>query len=96
MIETEFQESPDPCAYLALPQKYFKFPSGFAVGKGSQFEDILNRAWVKLLSRIMETSLMSLRWWWAIRNMILRTCGYLCSLYDLSTCTNELLCTVSD
>ena len=44
-LEAEFYGTvADPCDYLMLPQVYFKYPTGFAVKRGSPFEDVFNVA----------------------------------------------------
>ena len=43
-IETEFYATVNnTCDYIMLPEAYFTYPTGFAVPKGSPFENVLNK-----------------------------------------------------
>ncbi|XP_047738117.1 ionotropic receptor 25a-like [Hyalella azteca] len=45
IIESEFYgHDIDPCDYSMLPKRFFTFPAGFAVKKGSPLATLFNRA----------------------------------------------------
>ncbi|KAF2363887.1 Ionotropic glutamate receptor L-glutamate and glycine-binding domain [Trinorchestia longiramus] len=51
IIESEFYGSDiTPCDFTVLPRNFFKFPSGFAVKKGSPLGPIFNRALIQMLN----------------------------------------------
>jgi hypothetical protein len=45
IIESEFYgHDIDPCGYSMLPKRFFTFPAGFAVKRGSPLAALFNRA----------------------------------------------------